>query len=1033
MPRQPTEIRLNSIITCLTPAVKILEEVNDAFGTPFIQAIANTTLSLITAVPNVKNNKEECIQLMEHINGIIYSISKLHVMSDTSGTLRPATLYHLGKFAETLHKIHAFVEQQREGNKIKQFFRQSEMTTLLKECHTGLDLAVNVFTIEAGVTVFDNIAEIQQKTEAMHKELLEMISKLSDATSSDRSSSVYQRMNGSQNSSNLFSMLPSEPKIFHGREVELTNIIENLNQESPRIAILGAGGMGKTSLAKAVVHHPDVTTKFEHCVFVPCDSAATSIDLAALIGADIGLKPRQDLTKAVVLYFTGKPACLLVLDNLETPWEPLDSRAGVEEFLSLLTDIKHLALIITMRGAERPAKVRWTRPFLAPLKPLSDEAARNTFVDITDEPHDSEQIAQLLRLTDNMPLAVDLIAHLVDYEGCSNVLKRWETEKTSLLSQGFDRRSSLDASIAISLSCPRIVSLPGAKDLLSLLSILPDGLADLDLLQSDLPIMNVMACKAALLSTSLAYNDNQKRLKSLVPIREHIQHFFPPAPSLLQSLTKHFQLFLELYQEYRGARQATAGVNQITSNLGNLQQILSRALRANNPDISDAIKCTISLNNFSRLTGHGHTALMDRIPGVLPQPSSHRLEIQFITEVFNSHIFRPVAEPQALVSQARSHFANLDDPVLELGNYYLQTGDLSTAMQFFEEAVALSRSCGATSSQCTALNYIAEAQFETGDYPAARIHAVQTQKLAALCANFYEEARALDVQAASSLNLGDYRKVMLLLQRARERLALSGMSRGHMDAAIMSTEADVYLRKSEYAEARSIHTRILQNTSAEEDPLNTASALLAIAEIDVQMGASVQDVHLSLDKSITIFKSVGALKALPFCNMMLAALSLREGDTVAAKSLFQQCLIATWGSSAEVESYCLDRLADVKLWKPSDLGWTSTWTVVYLAYAFKSQHMVPIHRALQCLGDVFVANADEDTARNLFNVALQGFTSMDVHRSRAECMLRLGDMAKRTGDVTTATKLWTEARPLFERSVQTRDVAQIELRLSTVH
>src|ERR1700753_1225604 len=99
-----------------------------------------------------------------------------------------------------------------------------------------------------------------------------------------------------------------------------------------------------------------------------------------------------------------------------------------------------------MRGAERPAKVHWTRPFLPPLKPLSAEAARQMFIDIADDFHEPNEIDQLLQLTDNMPLAVDLIAHLVDDDTCASVLGRWESEKTSLLSIGYDHRSNLDAS-----------------------------------------------------------------------------------------------------------------------------------------------------------------------------------------------------------------------------------------------------------------------------------------------------------------------------------------------------------------------------------------------------------------------------------------------------------------------------------------------------------------------------------------------------------------------------------------------------------
>ncbi|KAJ7128037.1 P-loop containing nucleoside triphosphate hydrolase protein, partial [Mycena epipterygia] len=339
-----------------------------------------------------------------------------------------------------------------------------------------------------------------------------------------------------------FSMLPAKPQMLHGRESELNQILQNLQQESARIAILGPGGIGKTNLARAILHNSEIAAKHEHRFFIATDSATTSIELAALIGSHLGLKPGKNLTKSVVQHFSSGPSCLLVLDNLETPWEPLQSRAGVEEFLSLLTDIQHLALIVTMRGAERPAKVRWTRPFLEPLKPLSDTAARQTFIEIADDWHDSKEITQLLHLTDNMPLAINLIAHLADHEGCSNILARWHSEKTSLLSVGYDKSSNLDTSIAVSLSSPRIASCPGAKDLLRLLSILPDGLSDVELLQSNLPIQDLLRCRTILLSTSLAFCDDKKRLKSLVPIQEHIRHLYPPSRQLFHPLCKYFHL-----------------------------------------------------------------------------------------------------------------------------------------------------------------------------------------------------------------------------------------------------------------------------------------------------------------------------------------------------------------------------------------------------------------------------------------------------------------------------------------------------------
>ena len=156
-----------------------------------------------------------------------------------------------------------------------------------------------------------------------------------------------------------------------------------------------------------------------------------------------------------------------------------------------------------MRGAERPGKVKWSRPFLKPLQPLAKPAAWQTFVDIADDTHRVDDVNQLLAFTgrpfisivlihlqtkfvDNLPLAVTLIANVVAYEGCPATLARWEKEKTLLISDGYDKRSSLDISIMLSLLSSRMTS--DAQDLLSILSLLPDGLSDADLVQSKLPI-----------------------------------------------------------------------------------------------------------------------------------------------------------------------------------------------------------------------------------------------------------------------------------------------------------------------------------------------------------------------------------------------------------------------------------------------------------------------------------------------------------------------------------------------------------------
>ncbi|KAJ7898501.1 hypothetical protein B0H13DRAFT_1884235 [Mycena leptocephala] len=108
---------------------------------------------------------------------------------------------------------------------------------------------------------------------------------------------------------------------------------------------------------------------------------------------------------------------------------------------------------------------------------------------------------------------------------------------------------------------------------------------------------------------------------------------------------------------------------------------------------------------------------------------------------------------------------------------------------------------------------------------------------------------------------------------------------------------------------------------------------------------------------------------------------------------------------------------------------TFYWAVVYLASSRKTKDPVGMSHALRCLGNVCATMEDEETALNLFHAALDAGSTMDIHRLRAECMVRIGDIMIRRDDSIQVKEMWMAAQPLFVRSSRMKDAASVDKRL----
>jgi tetratricopeptide (TPR) repeat protein len=244
----------------------------------------------------------------------------------------------------------------------------------------------------------------------------------------------------------------------------------------------------------------------------------------------------------------------------------------------------------------------------------------------------------------------------------------------------------------------------------------------------------------------------------------------------------------------------------------------------------------------------------------------------------------------------------------------------------------------------------------------------------------------------------------------------------------MGNQAELHKCKSEYSEAWTIQTKILQlskNGSAHWH----AGALLNLAEIALSMGVQKQDVRGNIELAKSIFTTLNIKPWIICCDATLANLYIREENLLAAKGLFKKCLKLVTEES-EIKLFCFERLGNVSSWGADES--TPGWTTIFLIHSLKLKAKLQVYKALQFFGQMFLAQKDEGTAISLFTVALEAFTYMDVHQSRAECMLRLGDISNRCGDLLQAVELWESARLLFERSSQVKEVQCVDERLSHV-
>ncbi|KAF7323560.1 ATPase-AAA-core domain-containing protein [Mycena kentingensis (nom. inval.)] len=713
-----------------------------------------------------------------------------------------------------------------------------------------------------------------------------------------------------------------------------------------------------------------------------------------------------------------------------------------EVMFHVLSEIKNLALIVTMRGAERPAKIQWTRPFLPPLQPLPSEAALATVLARTDNYSSLAELNRILELTDNLPLALNLVANLVDTEGCAAVLTAWDAHTTSLISPRSDAQSSLAVSIELSLASPRMT--PAANTLLSLLAIFPDGLPDTDL--THLLVDNVLSSKATLLRMSLAYIDTQTaRIKLLMPIREYMQLAYPAGFTLLAPLQRKYREFVQFYHQQLGCPGWAQGSKFIGSNYGNLHSVSRLFLESAQPSaIQEAIYACIDLDLIICRMGYtSQEALMKTVGAILKSnptlQDEHKLQVQFAHAVFVGSRYAQRLEVHGLavsvlLEELENHLKYLNDPKAEselyvaLAEYFCyKEQNPQKSKDYLLHAIECAKRAPDHLLHGVALRQLALRHFQEGDYCESHSIVLAAQREIRLATNvpnaLYEEAGALRIEAAALALISKFTKAIQCCRRARALFELCGMGECERAGEISGIEAGILEFQTSYAAAETLHQQILKSPFR----YDRAYAAVNIAGIVTETGRSEDEVQHYLGIARGIFEGSLHPKGLEWCSLTQATLDLRQGRREIAKVDLESCLKRNNGKDSEAVQLALKQLSDISLWdSDTDQPWVGRYAVVLLASGIQAQSTLQILLALCFLGKLSLENKEMDSAKSLFRVALDGFAELGVHRYQADSYKGLGDISWFAENEAEAVSFWLDAYPLYEHSLQATSMQHVK-------
>lgn len=425
--------------------------------------------------------------------------------------------------------------------------------------------------------------------------------------------------------------LPMQVTSFVGRKRELDEIRKLLDR-TRLLTLTGPGGTGKTRLALQI--GAELGSEFRDGVFFIDLSPVTDPDLVpSVVLSSLGVQhsARHGNPAGTLLENLKTRQVLMLLDNFE---QILDAAPLVSEMVRVSPTSKFL---VTSRAplrlsAEQELPIQ-PMPVPSPdgsLEPLYESDAVQLFLeramavrpDFTLNPSNAGDVADLVRLLDGLPLAIELVASRIRLLPVSAIVERFDT---GMLGSGAidlpERQRTIEGAIRWSYD---LLEVP-EKQLFAHLAVFAGGarLEEIELVCGPSLSLDVLEGLSTLLDQSLIRaidTDGESRFRLLHVIREFAAARLAESGEEDEIRRRHFQAYFELAE--RAAPELTGRhrrdwLNCLGRDHGNLRAALDWAIEQGHADL--ARRLTFATWRFWQARGHLHEAHR-RTEAVLAMP-----------------------------------------------------------------------------------------------------------------------------------------------------------------------------------------------------------------------------------------------------------------------------------------------------------------------------------------------------------------------------------------------------------------------------